>query len=177
MKRNSSKSAVAPSPAKQVAEFVARFDPAIAKLLRAARSALRKRLPTAVERVYDNYNSLAIGFCSRERTSDCIVSLAASAKGVALSFYNGASLPDPDHILLGSGRQNCFMRLESAEALTQPAVEKLIRAAAARRKTPLPAARGYTMIKLISAKQRPRRLISAAQTNAPSNRSKKRTGG
>src|SRR3954466_10223509 len=98
-------------PAKQLAAFIAKFDPAVAKLIRAVRSKLRARLPTAIEQVYDNYNFLAIGFCTTERTSDCIVSLAVSAKGVALSFYYGASLPDPGGILLGSGKQNRFLRL------------------------------------------------------------------
>ena len=42
--------------------FIAKFDPATAKLLRQARLALRKRFPTAVELVYDNYNALAIGW-------------------------------------------------------------------------------------------------------------------
>src|SRR5689334_24434521 len=103
-----------PSTAKQLDSFIARFEPATAKLIRAARSALRKRMPTAIEQVYDNYNFLAIGFCTTERTSDCIVSLACSSKGVALSFYHGASLADPHKILEGSGKQNRFLRLESA---------------------------------------------------------------
>lgn len=159
MKRNLSETALPASPTKQLASFIAKFDPAIGKLVRSARSALRKRLPTAIEQVYDNYNFLAIGFCTTERTSDCIVSLAASAKGVTLSFYYGASLPDPDNILLGSGNQNRFLRLDSAETLAQPAVESLIRAAIAQAKTPLPeTGRGYTIIKSVSAKQRPRRV-------------------
>ena len=164
------------SPAKQLAAFIARFDPAIAKLVRSARSALRKRLPTAIEQVYDNYNFLAIGFCTTERTSDCIVSLAVSAKGVALSFYYGALLPDPDNILLGAGNQNRYIRLDSATMLAQPAVETLIRAAVAQARTPLPeSSRGYTIIKSVSATQRPRRLVSPAQKGAPEDRSKKRT--
>ena len=56
------KSEKAETPAKQVAGFIAKFDPAIAKLIRGARAKVRKRLPTAVELVYDNYNALAIGF-------------------------------------------------------------------------------------------------------------------
>jgi hypothetical protein len=175
MKRNPSRSVTVPTPAKQVVACIAKFDRAIAKLLRASRSALRKRLPTAVEQVYDNYNFLAIGFCSSERTSDCIVSLAASAKGVALSFYNGASLPDPDQILLGSGRQNRFLRLESAKTLSRPAVEKLIQAAVAQAKTPLPVTRGYTIVKSVSAKQRPRRATSTPPKRAKASRSMKRT--
>src|SRR5215216_3076757 len=86
------------STAEQIASFVARFDPAVRTLIRASRRALRKRLPTAVELVYDNYNFLVFGFCASERPSDCIVSLAAAANGVGLSFYRGASLPDPERI-------------------------------------------------------------------------------
>jgi hypothetical protein len=146
------------SPAERLAGFIARFDPAVATLIRTARLALRKRLPTAVEQVYDNYNFLAIGFCATERTSDCIVSLAASANGVALSFYYGASLPDPEHVLLGGGKQNRFIRLQSAATLDEPAIEALLHAAVAQARTPLPqTGRGHTVIKSVSARQRPRR--------------------
>src|SRR4051812_29953361 len=108
----------APTPARQLAGFIAKYEARVAKLARSARAALRKQLPTAVEQVYDNYNFLAIGYCSTKRTSDCIVSLAVSPKGVALSFYHGATLPDPAGLLLGSGRQNRFVRLESTPTLT-----------------------------------------------------------
>src|SRR4051794_20292152 len=100
-----------PSAAKQLAGFIARFDPQHAWLVRAARPVLRSPMPSANELVYDNYNFLVIGFCATERPSDCIVSLAASAKGMALSFYYGATLPDPQHVLLGTGNQNRFVRL------------------------------------------------------------------
>jgi hypothetical protein len=148
----------AESPAKQLAGFIAKYDPTVAKLARSTRSALQKRLPTASQLVYDNYQFLAIGFSTTERASDCIVSLAVSPKGVALSFYYGATLPDPDKVLLGSGNQNRYVRLESAETLAKPEVEKLIKAAIAQAKSPLSeTGRGKLIIKSISAKQRPRR--------------------
>ena len=146
------------SAATQVASFIAKFDPANAKVIRACRSALRQRLPTANELVYDNYNFLAIGYSASERPSDCVVSLAAAANGVGLSFYYGATLPDPDGILLGSGNQNRFVRLPTAATLADPKVERLIRAALAQAKTPMPPkGRGHTIVKSISVKQRPRR--------------------
>src|SRR4051794_35437212 len=117
----------APSPATQVANFLAKFDPRVAKVVRSCRSALRRRLPTAHELIYDNYNFLAVGYSPTERTSDTIVSLAAAKNGVALSFYHGASLPDPEKILLGSGNQNRFVRLEGPATLARPEVEALIR--------------------------------------------------
>jgi hypothetical protein len=59
---------------------------------------------------------------------------------------------------VGSGKQNRFLRLPTIKPLRSPHVLKLIRAAVAQAKTPLPATGGgYTVIKSISAKQRPRR--------------------
>jgi len=149
------------SASTQLAGFLAKFDPQVARLARGCRAALRKRLPAAHELVYDNYQFLAIGYSASERASDCLVSLAVSSKGVALSFYYGASLPDPDRILLGSGTQNRFVRLESAATLSAPAVEALLRAAIAQADTPLPnRGRGTLTIKSVSAKQRPRRAAA-----------------
>jgi hypothetical protein len=143
---------------KQLAGFIAKFDPILAKLIRSVRRALRQRFPTANELVYDNYNFFVIGYSSSERPSDTIVSLAANAKGVGLSFYYGATLPDPHKILLGSGNQNRFIRLESAATLGRPGVEALLKAAAAQGRVPLAkSGRGRLIIRSISAKQRPRR--------------------
>jgi hypothetical protein len=147
------------SPAKQVAGFIAKFDPPIAKLTRSARSVLRKRFPTAIELVYDNYNALAIGYSSTERTSDVLFSLAVYARGVNLYFMYGRSLPDPDKLLQGGGSQGAFVRLDDVATLDQPGVRALITAAVRHAEPPLPArGRGYTIVKSISAKQRPRRV-------------------
>jgi hypothetical protein len=138
--------------------FIAKFDPKVAKQIRACRSAVRKLMPTAIELVYDNYNFLVFGFCSTERASDCIVSLACSAKGVSLCFIYGARLADPDRILQGGGNQTRFVRLEGPATLKDRAVAKVIRAAMAYGSTPLPAGRkGHTIVKSVSKKQRSRR--------------------
>ena len=143
---------------KQLKSFIDKFEPKNQALIRAMRKALRKRLPTANELAYDNYNFFALGYCSTERPSDCILSVAAGATGVGLSFYRGADLPDPHKILLGSGNQNRFIRIPSAEMLGRPEVEALISAAVAQAMTPLLArGGGKLIIRSVSAKQRPRR--------------------
>ena len=73
--------------------FIAKFDARNQKLIRSLRKALRKRLPTANELVYDNYNFFVIGYSPTERPSDYIVSLTGAANGIGLSFSHGASLP------------------------------------------------------------------------------------
>jgi hypothetical protein len=42
------------TPAEQIESFIAKYDPKVAQLARACRAAMRKRLPTANEVVYDN---------------------------------------------------------------------------------------------------------------------------
>jgi hypothetical protein len=161
--RRSNHTASSPPRSPRAAEaelrgFVEKFDSTNAKTIRAARRILRRRFPAANELVYDNYNFFVIGYSPTERPSDTIVSLAAAANGIGLSFYNGAGLPDPTGILLGSGKQNRFVRLPTAATLDEPAVNALIEAAIQSAKIPLPSrGRGRTIIKGISAKQRPRR--------------------
>jgi hypothetical protein len=155
------------TPAAQVAGFIARFDPPVARLLRAARRALRQRFPTAVELVYDNYNALAIGWAGSERASDVIVSVAGYARGVSLYFTHGARLPDPTGRLEGQGKQGRFVRLTDTAILAQAAIVALLDAATRDARTPLPqTGRGRTVVKSISARQRPRR--SAAPVPARS---------
>lgn len=150
---------------KQLAGFINKFDSRNAALIRSARKVLRKRMPSANELVYDNYNFFVIGYCSTERPSDCIVSIAAAANGVGLSFYYGATLPDPHKLLLGSGGQNRFIRIESATILTRPEIEELIAAAIAQAERPLPnSGEGKLIIRSISKKQKPRRTASKAKS-------------
>jgi hypothetical protein len=143
---------------KQLAAFIRKFDSADQRLIRAVRAALRKRLPTANQLVWDNYNFFVIGYSPTERPSDAILSMAARANGVGLCFIHGASLPDPKKVLRGSGNQTRFIRIESPQVLERPEVKALVVAAIAQARVRLPVAgRGKLIIRSISAKQRPRR--------------------
>jgi hypothetical protein len=147
----------------ELAAFIDKFSPEMARFIRSVRTALRKRLPTANELVYDNYNFFVIGYSSTLRPSDSFVTLVADAHGVRIAFYYGSSLPDPTGILLGSGNQNRFIRLKNARDLSKPAVEALIRAAITQGKTqPATSGRGTLVIRSVSAKQRPRRVETKA---------------
>lgn len=146
------------TPEKQLASFIAKFTPDMAKRIRAARAKMRKRIPQAIEMVYDNYNFFVIGYGPSDKAGDAIFSLAAQAKGLSLCFLQGAKLPDPKRLLRGSGNLVRNIRLESADTLDLPDVEALIATALKRAKTPLAAdSKHQLIIKSVSAKQRPRR--------------------
>ena len=110
------------SAERQIAGFIAKFEPNNQKLIRSVRKVLRKRFPTANELVYDYRKNFVIGYSPIESGSDAIVAMTADADGVALYFNQGPSLPDPHKILMGDGRQTRFIRLESARVLLRPEV-------------------------------------------------------
>jgi hypothetical protein len=173
--------ASSPSAQAQLRAFIEKFGPADQRLIRAVRSAVRKRLPTANELVWDNYNFFVIGYSATERPTDSILSIAARANGVGLCFIYGASLPDPKGLLLGSGRQTRFIRLESAARLADPDVEALIKAAIDEAPRPFPRdGRSKLIVRSIATKQRPRqrpvKSSSSAAARRGSNRSRPNRG-
>jgi hypothetical protein len=114
-------------------------------------------MPTAIELVYQNARAVVIGFASSERASDAIVSLAVYARGVNLYFIYGAALDDPHHLLLGSGNQGRFIRLESAAMLDRREIDDLLSAAIAEGDTPLPPrGAGAIVIKSMAARRQKR---------------------
>jgi hypothetical protein len=141
----------------QLSRFIAKFESKHQVLIRSVRKELRRKFPTAYELVYDNYNFFVIGYCPTERASDCIFSIAAAANGVGLCFAHGATLPDPQKVLVGSGKQTRFLRLESAAILDRPEVKALFSVAMEQAGASMPpTGRGKLIIRSVSAKQRPR---------------------
>ena len=152
------------SPSAQLAGFLAKFTPEVASLARRSLVTMRKRLPGAIELVYDNYNALAIGFAPTERASDAVFSIAVFPRRPSLCFLQtGAQLPDPAGLLEGSGTRVRHIPLESPAVLDTPAVRTLIDEALKRADVRFdPRTRRRIVIKSISAKQRPRRPRPAA---------------
>lgn len=142
----------------RIAAFLAKYDPEITRQARATRRKLRKLMPTAVELIYDNYNALVFGFAPDEHASDAILSMALYPRWVTLFFLQGRNLPDPEGLLEGAGRVVRSIRLESEKDLDKRSVRALMAQAIARARVPLPpTGRGRTVIRSVSARQRPRR--------------------
>lgn len=142
----------------QLAAFLVKYTPEIAALAKAVRAKMRKRYPTALELVYDNYNALVIGFGPTERASDAIFSIALYPKWVSLFFLQAKGLPDPARILRGSGSVARHIVLPAVAALDEPAVRALMLEAESRAKVLIdPRGKHRLIIKSVSEKQRPRR--------------------
>lgn len=141
----------------QLRSFIGKFDIDNQALIRDTRAALKMRLPACAQLVWDNYNFLVIGYSPTEHPSDYVISIAASAAGVSLSFNGGANLSDSGGVLMGSSKVNRFIRVPSVAVLADPKVDRLIHTAIAACKVKLPwASGGKLVIRSVSAKQRPR---------------------
>jgi Domain of unknown function (DU1801) len=144
-------------PAQQLSGFIAKFSPEIAALAKAVLAKMRKRLPGAVELVYDNYNALAIGFGPGERASEAVFSIALFPRWISLFFLQGANLHDPQKILKGSGTRARHIVLKDAGSLDDPAIQALIAQALKTAVVPIdPSSKRRLVIKSVSEKQRPR---------------------
>lgn len=157
------------SPARDLNRFIARFTPSIAKLARGALTRMRRRLPTAHQLVYDNYNACGVGFSPTERASGVIFSIVLYPRRVSLFFMQAmkSDLQDPQKLLQGSGSLVRFIPLESAAQIDSAAVQRLMKQALSAAKIPLSrTGKGKLIIKSISARQRSRR---PAPAKAPHN--------
>jgi hypothetical protein len=148
------------SPEAQLDRFLSAYTPEIEASARKALATMRKRLPHAVEMVYDNYNALVCGFGPTERASEAIFSIAIYPRWVTLFFAQGAALPDPNGLLEGSAKVVRSIRLVDEKTLDRADVKAMMALALTMAKVPMdPAAKYKLVIKSVSASQRPRRLV------------------
>jgi len=147
------------SEAKQIESFLAKYTPEMVRAGKQSRARMRDLLPGGIEFVYDNYNALVFGYGPDERPSDAVLSLALMPRWVTLCFLKGAKLSDPKKLLRGSGNIVRNIHLTSPAQIDEPDVMDLVQQAIAAAAPPFPGdgTRLRTIIKSISAKQRPRR--------------------
>jgi hypothetical protein len=146
------------TPEAQLRSLIEKFDPKDQRFFRSVRAAMRKRFPTANELVYDYRTFIVIGYSPTEHGIESIASTAARIDGVRLYLMNGPKLPDPKKLLMGSGKQARFIRIDTAKQLAHPDVEALIAAAIGQADVPLPSkGAGRLFIQTFAGKRRPRR--------------------
>jgi hypothetical protein len=124
---------------------------------------MRKRLPGALEVVYDNYNALGVGFSASDKASKIPLSIVFYPRWITLFFLKGGALPDPERRLEGKGSTVRSIRIETAKVLNETFgdeyVDRLITAAVMNVGWVLaPKDKGRVIIKFVSPKQRPRKV-------------------
>lgn len=72
-----------------------------------------------------------IGYGYGPGYKDLICTIIPSKKGIKLGFYKGSELPDPDHLLTGTGKVHKHVEIKTPDLISSPAVNALITAAVA----------------------------------------------
>ena len=151
--------------------FIARYTPEIATQLRRARADLRKLIPKGYELVYDSHNALIFAFGPTAKASELVISIAGYPNWVTLFFTRGKALEDPQGLLEGTGATIRSIRLSPFTVLRSRPVRALIRKALAAQAASFKRAPALTtVLKSISAKQRPRRPGGPKSRPPPNNR-------
>ena len=147
-----------PSSKSQIAAFIAKFTPDVAREFRTARAHVRRYFPRGYELVYDNYNAFGCGYSTTLLNSGVLISVVAYPRWVSLFFFDGTRLADPEKLLQGSGARIRSIRLQPVSLVKSEAVHALLTQVIARHRQELSAAPILsTRIKSIVAKQVPRR--------------------
>lgn len=151
----------------QLKVLIDRFAPSHVKLVGAARRALRKRLPTSHEVVYEYRDCFVISFSPSGHGYEGVLALRANEEGVRLYINGGKKLPDPAKLLTGSGTQARWLLLESAATLKWPEVSSLIEQAIEQSPVPFAAAgRGSVVVRLTTAAKRAQKKPAARKVAA-----------
>lgn len=146
-----------PDGARRLEAFLARFDDEDANVARAALAWVRGVTPGALERVYDAYNALSIGFATGGSLRETFVAVVVYPRHVNLAFNHGAELTDPRGVLVGTGSAMRHIKIDSAARLADPHLEHLVRAAARHAgHVPDPKSPRRVVVAAIYARQRPR---------------------
>ena len=112
-----------------VAQLLRAFSPEVRELSLKARAAVKQTVPRATEKVYPGWRIIAFHCGAGRRGQFCAVS--PQRERVHLYFMRGTDLPDPQHLLEGTGKGMRHIKVTRAGQLKSAALKKLIRAAAA----------------------------------------------
>jgi hypothetical protein len=155
----------------QIAEFIGKYTLEMATSIRDNRMTLRRLFPRGFELVYDNYNALVFAFGPSEHSSEAVLSLAAYPRWVTLFFARGASLADPNSLLQGNGKHiRGIPFIAPGQLSSEPVMSLIVEAMAPVEPALSRAPKLSTIVKSVSAKQRPRQSVPrrCPTTNRPS---------
>lgn len=107
--------------------FLEAFDPVIADMALALREIILDEAPGAAELVYQVDVSMWFGFNEKSTGLFCYVS--AHTKHVNLGFPYGATLADPNRVLIGEGKTMRHIKFASSRDVERAFVRRYIRAA------------------------------------------------
>ena len=137
--------------------FLSLLDEEVMEIALELRTRVLGVLPNVHEVVWDAVNAVTVAYTPTTRWQDAICHTPAYTKHVNLGFNEGATLPDPEGVLVGTGKHIRHATLRTLEDVEAGWIPGYLEAAAAQAGVPLDAGdRGLTVKVMDGPKRRAR---------------------
>jgi hypothetical protein len=110
-------------------EFLAAFPDDVAEIVHRLRGRILAVVPNANEFVWDATNAVSLVYTPTARWQDGICHIATYSKHANLGFNDGASVPDPQGVLQGTGARIRHATFAAVDDVDAPWLEAYLRAA------------------------------------------------
>jgi hypothetical protein len=116
-------------PDRLLLSYLAAYDPHVSNLALALREAVLEEAPEAIESISKGY-AVAIGFSfTGKPLKDGFCHIVTYSSHVNLGFNRGALLPDPNGVLLGTGKLIRHITIRNDHDLNRAFVRRYLRTA------------------------------------------------
>jgi hypothetical protein len=110
-----------------IRDFLAPCSPEVRSLALKSRALVLEIIPDAQEQIDAPAKLLGYGFGPKYADTICVILLAKA--WVSLGFYRATELPDPGHLLEGTGKVHRHVKLKAEKDVDSPALRALLEAA------------------------------------------------
>ena len=107
-----------------IEQFLAQYAPNVRELARQMRAVIREVMPEAVEQLDPPAN--LIGYGTDRTYKGLICGITLHATHINLMFAKGTELPDPNHLLVGTGKRARHVKIRQPAEIENPAVRTLL---------------------------------------------------
>jgi hypothetical protein len=111
----------------ELEQFLAPYTPEVRELTWKLRTVIREVMPEAIEQLDPSAHLIGYGVDRTYKGLICGITLHKAH--INLMFARGTELPDPDRLLIGTGKRARHIAIQQAADLEKPAVRALLVAA------------------------------------------------
>jgi hypothetical protein len=112
---------------RDIEQFLAHYAPGVCDLAWQLRAVIRAVMPEAVEQLDPPAHLIGYGIDRTYKGLICGITLHTAH--INLMFASGTELPDPEHLLVGTGKRARHIRIQQSAEIENPAVRALLVAA------------------------------------------------
>ena len=114
---------------KSIDKFLSNYSEEVFSNALQLRKVLLVNLPGIIEQI--DLPAKMIAYCYGQKYADMICTIIPSKTGLKVGFYKGVDLPDPDNLLVGTGKISRYVEISSESQIKSAALKNLIKSSLA----------------------------------------------